>query len=433
MKARSQINVALLGLGVVGSGVARALLEGADRYSQHLGLSLVLRRVLVRDLDKPRALELNSALLTTDPEAVLGDDSVDIFVEVMGGERPAYDYIVRALSRGRYVVTANKMVMANHGPQLLSLAQERGADILYEASVGGGIPIISTLKRDLSANRISSVVAIINGTTNYILSRMSHDDIDFATALRQAQDLGYAEPDPTMDVEGHDAAYKLAILTSLAFHARVPPQDIPREGITRLSARDFRYAHELGYAIKLLAVARLDQDSIQVRVHPALLSEEEQLAKVDGALNAIQVEGDLLGPILLQGAGAGSLPTASAIVADIMEAARRIAGGTHPSPGQYTADVPIKPLADLVTRYYIRMEVADRPGALAQIAGCFGDNNVSMASVIQKETNEAAQTAEIVIMTHRAREADVQAAIQQVQSLDVVSEFGNFLRVQDRT
>jgi len=430
MTTRSQINVALLGLGVVGSGVARALLEGADRYSQRLGLPLVLRRILVRDPNKPRALELDPTLLSADPEAVLNDDAIDIVVEVMGGERPAYDYIVRALSRGRYVVTANKMVMANHGPQLLSLAQERGADILYEASVGGGIPIISPLKRDLSANRITSVVAIINGTTNYILTRMSQDGIDFAAALGQAQGLGYAEPDPTMDIEGHDAAYKLAILASLAFHVRLSPQDIPREGIPRLSARDFRYARELGYVIKLLAVARLDDGGVQVRVHPALLAEDQQLAKVDGALNAIQVEGDLLGPVLFQGAGAGALPTASAVLADVLDAARSIIQGTRPSPWRYTADVPIVPLAHLVTRYYIRMEVADRPGVLAQIARCFGDNNVSMASVIQKEANEAAQTAEIVIMTHPAREADVQATIRQLQSLDVVVEIGNFLRVQ---
>ncbi|MDO8614245.1 MAG: homoserine dehydrogenase [Dehalococcoidia bacterium] len=433
MGGRSQIGITLLGLGVVGGGVARALLEKAESYSRRVGVPLVLRRILVRDPSRERSVQVDRSLITTDAEEALDADA-DIVVEVIGGEHPAREYIERALKQGRYVVTANKEVMAKHGPELLAEAGRAGVDILYEASVGGGIPIISPLKRDLSANEITSLRAIINGTTNYILTRMSAEEISFNVALRQAQDLGYAEPHPANDVEGHDAAYKLAILASLAFHTRVRPEDIYREGITRLEPRDFRYAAELGYAIKLLAIARRDPppaDAIQVRVHPALIAADELLAKVDGVLNAVQVEGDLIGRVLFQGAGAGPLPTTSAIMADVLDAARSIAQGSRPSPWRYTAAVAVKPMAELVSRYYLRVEVTDRPGVLAGIARCFGDNQVSIASVIQKETDEAAQTAEIVIMTHAAREAAVQAGIQQIESLEEVRHVGNVLRVED--
>ncbi|MCS7276917.1 MAG: homoserine dehydrogenase [Dehalococcoidia bacterium] len=428
------VNVALLGLGVVGSGVARALLEKGEVYARRLGRPLRLRRVLVRDLQRQRPLPLDPSLLTDQADLVLDDDEVHIVVEVMGGERPALDYIRRALERGRYVVTANKEVMAKHGPDLLALAHRRGVDILYEASVGAGIPIISPLKRDLSANEIRGLRAIINGTTNYILTRMDREGMDFATALAQAQELGYAEPDPSNDVEGHDAVYKLAILASLAFHTYVPPEAIYREGIARLQGRDFRYARELGYCIKLLAIARRSSDdggeAVEARVHPVLLSQDELLAKVDGVLNAIEVEGDLLGRVVFQGPGAGAAPTASAVIADILDAAQALTHGRPPAPWQGAQSLPLRPMSELRCRYYIRMEVADRPGVLAQIARCFGDHQVSIASVIQKETNEAAQTAEIVIMTHSAREADVRATMADLERLEVVCNVGNFLRVE---
>jgi homoserine dehydrogenase len=354
---------------------------------------------------------------------------VDIVIELLGGEHPAYDLIKDSLTQGRYVVTANKEVMAKHGPELLALAAKNGVDILYEASVGGGIPIISPLKRDLCANEISSVRAIINGTTNYILTRMSRDGLDFDDALAQAQDLGYAEADPTNDIDGHDAAYKVAILASLAFRTPVRIEDVHREGIRGLAARDFRYARELGYAIKLLAVARREDSSVHLRVHATLVPEDELLAKVDGALNAVEIEGDLTGKVLFQGAGAGSLPTSSAIMADVLDAARALVLGTRPFPWRYTADLAVTPLAQLVTRYYIRLEVADQPGVLAGIARAFGDHQVSIATVIQKETDEAAQTAELVIMTHQAQEEAVQATLAQVRELPQVVSVVNFLRV----
>ena len=271
MGERSRINVVLLGLGVVGSAVARAIVENGERHARLAGIPLALRCVLVRDAKAERGVKLEPELITTDPDKALSTEC-DIVVETMGGEEPARTYIEKSLAMKRYVVTANKEVMAKHGQQLLERAREAGVDILYEASVGGGIPIVSPLKRDLSANEISSVRAIINGTTNYILTRMSREGVDFGEALRQAQALGYAEAQPTNDIEGHDAAYKLAILASLAFHGHIRPDDVYREGITRLSARDFRYATELGYAIKLLAIARRDGNGVQARVHPALVA-----------------------------------------------------------------------------------------------------------------------------------------------------------------
>jgi len=368
--------------------------------------------------------------LTTDPAEVLEDPEVDIVVDVWVGEEPAVDYSRRALAAGKYVVSANKEVMAKHGAELLALAHAHGVDILYEASVGGGIPIIAPLKRDLLANRVLSLAAIINGTTNYILTAMSREGADFAEALAAAQRLGYAEANPANDVEGEDARFKLAILASLAFRAQVKPADIYREGITRLSARDFRYARELGYAIKLLALARATDDGIQARVHPALVPLEESLAKVDGVLNAVQVEADLAGRVLFQGRGAGSLPTTSAVIADVLDAAQSIIGGRRDLPPPDEAPTRIIPMDDLETRYYLRLTVADRPGVLAQIARVLGEAAISISSVIQKEADESAQTAELVIMTHLAREAAMQRAIAELRQLPAVQDVGNFIRVE---
>jgi homoserine dehydrogenase len=287
------------------------------------------------------------------------------------------------------------------------------------------------LKRDLLANKITAVTAIINGTTNYILTAMSREGADFGDALRRAQELGYAEPDPTNDVEGEDARYKLSILASLAFHMPVQREAIYREGITKLTAKDFRYASELGYAIKLLAMASSQDDGIQARVHPALIPADAPLAKVDGVLNAIQVEGDLIGRVNFQGPGAG-FPTTSAVVADILDAARSIAADRPPAPMPEQTNAPILPISDLVTRYYIRLTVADQPGVLAQIATALGNAQISIASVIQKEADAASKTAELVIMTHEAREASMQEALRTVENLTTVAEIGSFVRVEEQ-
>ncbi len=426
------IGVGLLGLGVVGSGVAQILQERAAEYARTVGRPLAIRRVLVRDPHKPRRVRIDPRLLTTNPDDIFNDEGVHVVIEVMGGEEPAHTYLRRALDSRRYVVTANKEVMAKFGPELLAVARRRGVDILYEASVGGGIPLIAPLKRDLLANEITSIRAIINGTTNYILTRMAREGIDYAVALAAAQQLGYAEPDPRNDVEGIDAAYKLAIMASLAFRTQVRPQDVFHEGITHLTARDFRYAAELGYAIKLLAIGRREDHSIQVRVHPALIPLDAPLAKVDGVYNAVQVDGDLTGMVFFQGRGAGAMPTTSAVVADLLNVAHGIAQGA-PERFVWRADpaAAIKPMEEVFTRYYVRLRVPDRAGVLAKITSVLGERyGISIASIIQKEANEADQTAELVIMTHEAREADMRAAIRDVGRLDVVTEVGTFLRVE---
>lgn len=425
------IGVGLFGLGVVGSGIARILLERAGIYEDRVGVPLVLRRVLVREPEKARGVELPADLVVTDPRQILEDDSINIVVEVMGGLQPAYELVAEALTRRKFVVTANKEVMANHGTELLGIAQRSGVDLLFEASVGGGIPLIAPLKRDLLANEITGLSAIINGTTNYILTRMSDEAITLDDALAQAQALGYAEPDPSYDIEGTDAAFKLAIMAGLAFRAEVPPEKVYREGIGRLTPRDFRYASELGYAIKLLAICRRADGVIRARVHPALLPADELLAKVDGVYNAVQIDGDLTGKVLFQGQGAGSLPTTSAVVADIIDCAHDIALGIAQQPQwRISGNAKVGGMDDLETRYYIRLTVADRPGVFAEIATQLGNNMISIASVIQKEADETAQSAEIVIMTHRAREASLRTAIEGLAALDCVFEVGNYIRVE---
>jgi homoserine dehydrogenase len=335
------------------------------------------------------------------------------------------------MEAGKFVVTANKEVMAKHGGELLMLARKHEVDLLYEASVGGGIPIIAPLKRDLLANDIIAVTAIINGTTNYILSSMSAGGGSFADALAAAQRLGYAEPDPTNDVEGVDASYKLAILATLSFHVDVHPDDVYREGITKLSERDFGYAAEMGYAIKLLAMARREAGGVQARVHPALVQRHELLASIDGVLNAVQVEGDLMNRVLFQGPGAGSLPTTSAIVADALDAAVSISNGVYwPHSFRRETDVKLLPISELRTRYYLRITVADKPGVLAHLAASLGDAQISIASVLQKEVEgEGEGRAEVVIMTHEAREADMQQALGRIRALPQVIEIEQVLRV----
>ena len=425
------IGVALLGLGTVGSGVARTLHDRADEFAEQVGAPIVVRGALVRDASKPREAPLPREAIFTEPDKVLSRDDVDIVVEMIGGEDPPFAFMRRALELKRYVVTANKEVMAKHGPLLLDMAREAGTDILFEASVGGGIPLISPLRRDLLANRISSVRAIINGTTNYILTRMAQEGADFADVLADAQRLGYAEPDPTNDVEGYDAAYKLAIMSSLAFRTRVAPTDVHTEGITRLTARDFRYAAELGYAIKLLAIGETAEGGFRARVHPVLIPVTEPLAKVDGVYNAVQLEGDLTGRVMFQGRGAGSEPTASAVVADVLDICHSLTKGFRDRV-YWRQEAKLGPagMDGLESRYYLRTIVADQPGVLAQLAGVLGEQGISIAAVIQKEVDDDARTAELIVMTHLAREQSMQEALRQLDALPVISEIASFVRVE---
>jgi len=426
------INIGLLGLGTIGTGVAEVLLSKADKLTGQIGIPLILQKILVHDTDKQRSIELEPHMLTNHADDVINNPEVNIIIEVIGGEHPALEYIKQAISNGKHVVTANKEVIAKHGYELLSLARKHDVGLRYEASVGGGIPLISAFQQDLAVNDISAIYAILNGTTNYILTQMSQEGLDFASALKRAQELGYAEANPTNDIEGIDAAYKLAIISSLAFHSNVNPVDIYREGISRLQAKDFRYAKEFGYAIKLLAIAKKDGEAIELRVHPVFIPEDSQLAKVDDVYNAIQVEGNLTGKLIFYGQGAGAMPTSSAIMADVLAIARNIYHGrSNASKIELEQKLSTKPMADLKIHYYFRLTVIDRPGVLSKISTVLGNNSIGISSVIQKESNSKSQTAVLVIMTHIAEEKAVQRALQEIKELKVVKEVSNFIRVEE--
>jgi homoserine dehydrogenase len=428
---KKDIGIGLLGLGTVGSGVAEVLATRADSLAEQAGLPIILKKVLEIDLSKRYPAELGPNLLTTHPEEVLSHSEVDIVIELIGGEHPATEYMKQAIANGKHVVTANKEVIAKHGYELFSLARKHNTDIRYEASVGSGIPLISPFQQDLAANRISAIHAILNGTSNYILTRMAQEGLDFAATLKQAQKLGYAEADPANDIEGIDAAYKLVILSNLAFQAKFVPQDVYCEGIANIAARDFLYAREFGYAIKLLAIAKRDDDKVEMRVHPVFIPRDSQLAKVDGVYNAVEVETDLAGKLVFYGEGAGALRASSAVVADVLAIARNIYRGVNNVPElRLNQRVTVKPMSEVKTRYYLRLNVPDSPGVLGQISKVLGDNSISISSVIQKESDLAAQTAVLVIMTHPAEEKGVQKALKQLRQLPVVNEVSNFIRVE---
>ena len=428
------IRVGLIGFGVVGGQVAKVLVDKAGVLAEQVGCPVILRQIKILELDltRPLAKAMNANLFTTDADEFLDNPEIDIVVEAMGGESPALQYLEKTISKGKYVVTSNKEVVAKYGVRLLALAERHKVGLRYEATVGGGIPLIEPFRRDLIANRIDGIYAIINGTTNYILTRMARDGVDFLIGLNRAQELGYAEPNSENDVNGVDATYKLAILASLAFHSPVRPEDVYCEGISRLGSRDFQYAQDLGFTIKLLAIAKQNDNSIEVRVHPVFIPEDSLLAKVDGVYNAVLVEGDLIGKMLLLGEGAGALPTSSAVIADIVATAQDIAFGTG-GKARWKLDVgkSIKPMSQLETRYYLRMAVADHHGVLAQISKVLGDHLISISSVIQNVADSVTQTAEIVIMTHPAREKAMQHALDELEHLPEVEEISNFVRVED--
>jgi len=431
---KKSIGVGLMGFGVIGSQVARVLLDRAEHISEQAGCPVVLRKIKViqPDLGTPKAKAVDSGLFTTEDDEFFNTPNMDIVIEVIGGEKPALSYQERAIKAGKHVVTANKELIAKHGSELMELAKLHNVSLNYEAAVGGGIPLIAPLQKDLVANNIDGIYAIINGTTNYILTRMSNENIDYPEALAEAQKLGYAEANPKNDIEGIDAAYKLAIMASLTMEIRVRPEDIYCEGISRLESRDFRYAAELGYAIKLLAIARRSSDSVEVHVYPAFVQDNSFLAKVDGVYNAILVEGDLVGKVTFWGEGAGAKPTSSAVVANVIQAARKIAcGDSSHSYWKIKAGKKIKPMSEITTRYYIRMTINDMPGALAGIAGVFGDCGISISAASQKEDNLEEKSAEIVIMTHPSKEEAMQKALKQLNSLSVVKKINNFIRVEE--
>ncbi|MCK9486695.1 MAG: homoserine dehydrogenase [Dehalococcoidia bacterium] len=426
------VGVSLLGAGNIGSAVVSALARGADRYAARVGRPLELRRVLVRDTQRARA-GIEPSQVTGDIDDVLRDEGTHVVVEVMGGEEPARAYMEAALRSGRHVVTANKEVIAKHGAALLQVANDHGVRLLFEASVGGGIPVIAPLSRDLLANEVTAVTAIINGTTNYMLTAMTQRGADYAEVLAEAQRLGYAEPDPTADVEGIDAAYKIAVLCGLAFNVDVAPADVARQGISTVTARDIAYALQLGHVIKLLARARFADGEVEATVRPTLIGVQEPLAKVDGVLNAVQVEGDLVGRVLFEGPGAGQGPTTSSILADVLDVAQDVAGSRTPLPFIPRRQVRVRPPEEHSSRAYLRIGVRDEPGVLARIAAALGDAGVSIASVIQFDpevTGGEEGTAELVLTTHRAPGAALARALEQIRQMDAVTEIGNVLPME---
>lgn len=431
----SSIKVGLLGLGVVGGGTWKVLTHNADEIARRAGRRIEVAAVAVRDVEKARELLGDSVAITTDGMDVVTNPDIDIVVELVGGETLAKDWVMRAIELGKPVVTANKALLALHGNEIFAAAHEKGVMVAFEAAVAGGIPIIKAIREGLAANRIQWLAGIINGTTNFILSEMRSRGLSFAEALADAQRLGYAEADPTFDIEGVDAAHKLALLASLAFGIPVQFDAAHIEGITALAAEDIAHAERLGYTVKLLGITRRREDGIELRVHPTLVPAESLLANVQGAMNAVMVHGDAVGSTVYYGAGAGELPTASAVVADIVDVARLLtAEPKHRVP--YLAfqqdamdDTPILPLSEVESAYYLRLRVQDRPGVLADVARILAHAHISIGSMFQEPANEEGE-ADIIFLTHQAREGAIDLAIEQIQRLEWVGSKVTRLRVE---
>ncbi len=428
---RPTLKVALLGCGVVGSEVARLLIEQADDLALRIGARLELAGIAVRRVSHPRAAGIDRALLTADAYALVTRPDTDIVVEVIGGIEPARSLLLAALKNGKPVVTANKALLAENGAELYGAAREYGADLYYEASVAGAIPLLRPLRESLYGDTIHRVLGIVNGTTNYILDRMDSSGAGFAESLEEAQALGYAEADPTADVEGFDAAAKAAILASLAFHTPVTAADVHREGITEVSAADIGSARTLGRVVKMLAICERSagngQGGISVRVHPAMIPRSHPLASVAEAYNAVFVEAESAGQLMFYGAGAGGTPTASAVLGDIVAVARnRLAGTRGPDASTY-AGLPVMPMGETLTRYHVSLDVDDRPGVLAPVAEAFARHGVSIETVRQASRGQEAQ---LVIVTHTARDADLAATVRDLEALSMVRAVASVMRVE---
>jgi homoserine dehydrogenase len=431
-----RIYIGLIGLGTVGTGLVRILQENAKVLEKRLGIPMVLKRIADLDITRDRGVKINPTLLTPKAEEVIEDPEVSIIVELIGGMEPARTYILRAIERGKHVVTANKALLAVHGGEIFQAAEQAGVDIGFEGSVGGGIPIIRSLKEGLVANKIQVIFGILNGTSNFILTEMTQRGLNFSDSLKKAQELGYAEADPTLDVEGMDTAHKLSILLSLAYGIQVKLEDIFTEGITGIAPMDIEYAKELGYHIKLLAIAKSDGGPIEARVHPTLLPADHLLSTVSGPFNAIFVKGDAVGSTLFYGAGAGMMPTGSAVVSDLVDLCRNIRLGVSRRvpllsfQRPHLRDGEIKPIHDITSTYYLRFTVVDRPGVLSRISGILGDLDISIASVIQKG-RRAEKEVYIYMLTHEAREKNMEKALQVIDRLPVIVDKTVLIRIED--
>lgn len=423
------IQIGLLGCGTVGSGVVELLRDNEEIIAKRTGKLVKLKKVLDKDMEKCLALGLDKDMIAKDFNELVNDEGIDIIVELIGGIEPAFGFIIKAMEKGKHIVTANKDLIAVKGQEIFAVAQENQVDFYFEASVAGGIPIIYPLKQSLAANDIIEVIGILNGTTNYILTKMTKEGLDFADVLKEAQELGYAEADPTADIEGLDAARKIAILSSIAFNSRVTLDDVYVEGITAITAADIKYAQELGYVIKLLAIAKQENHVIQTKVHPAFIPTSHPLAVVDDVFNAVFVKGDAVDEVMHYGRGAGKMPTASAVVGDIIDIGRNIIIGANGRIGcTCYEEKEVLNINEMSAQFYLRMMVKDRPGVLASIAGVFGNNNVSLATVLQKEATD--DMAELILITHEVNEQDLKDSLAILKDMSIVGSIDNVIRLE---
>lgn len=429
------VYVGLIGLGTVGSGVASILLQKKDLLARKAGTPVILKRIVDKYPDRVK-IEVPEGLLSTNVEDIFEDDEISIVIELIGGYEPAKSFILRAIEKGKHVVTANKALLATHGEEIFRAAARKGVDVCYEASVGGGIPIIRSVREGLVAENIQSVLGIMNGTCNYILSKMTDEGSSFGDVLKEAQAKGYAEADPSFDVEGIDTAHKLVIIGTLAYGSFIRLEDVFVEGISKIEPIDIAFAKELGYKIKLLAISRCDGNSVEVRVHPTMIPGRHILASINGVYNAFYVNGDSVGQVLLYGLGAGMMPTGSAVVGDTVDLARNLAKEINQRVPALSCSIedlrllPIRPMNELVCRYYMRFSAVDSPGVLSKISGILGNNGISIESVIQKGRGLEGSVP-VVVMTHEAREKDVIAALSEIDELDIVTARTMVIRIEN--
>ena len=426
----------MIGFGTIGTGVVKLLQESIDLIQNRLGAKVVLKKIADLDITTQRQVTVRKGLLTTDAKAILDDPEIDIVIELMGGYEPARSFMLEAIANKKHIITANKALLATYGNEIFRAAEKAGVDIGFEASVGGTIPIIKTLKESLAGNQIKSIYGIMNGTSNYILSKMTDEGKSFKVVLKEAQELGFAEADPTFDIEGIDTAHKLAITLSLAYGKRVNYEDIYREGISGITQQDINFGRELGYRIKLLAIAIQRGDIIETRIHPTMIPLDHLLANVNGNFNAFHFVGDASGTVFLYGQGAGMMPTASAVICDVIDISRNILKGisgrvpARSMRENVSEDITLMPFDDLFTNYYFRFSALDRPGVLSKISGILGENNISIAAVIQKGRQKAGPVP-IVMNTHRSKEKDVRKAIKKIDRLDIIHGKTIVIRIED--
>jgi homoserine dehydrogenase len=430
------IKVGLLGFGTIGTGVVKVIQQNCEILASRLGATIELARIADLDTTTDRGVELSPGVLTDDAQGLLNDPEIQVVVELIGGYEPARTFVLQAIRNGKHVVTANKALLAKHGDEIFAAAEVAGVDVMFEAAVGGGIPIISAIKENLGANNFYAFYGILNGTCNYILTEMDEEGKDFSDVLDEAQKKGYAEADPTFDVEGVDTAHKLALLLSLCFGTKVDYDQIYTEGISNITALDIEYARDFGYKLKLLAIGKRDGDKIEARVHPTMIPEDYPLAAINGVFNTVRLVGDFSGPVMLSGYGAGMNATASAVMGDVLAVARDLqtdCGSRMPAlgcPQSELSSLSIKPMEQIVTHYYLRFNVKDQPGVLAKIAGVLGEHEISIESMVQPHRHEA-EAVPIVFMTHAAEERNVNAALAEINKMDVIRDETLLIRVED--